>query len=57
MSLQSVKKPAPFRQRLAEVIGLDKFLLINSGKLTEQELQAWPMPNYKGKDWPKYAAG
>lgn len=26
---------------LADVIGLDKFLLINSGKLTEQELQAW----------------
>ncbi len=26
---------------LADVIGLEKFLLINSGKLTEQELQAW----------------
>ena len=26
---------------LADVIGLDKFLLINSGKLSEQELQAW----------------
>ena len=26
---------------LADVIGLDKFQLIHSGKLTEQELQAW----------------